>query len=287
MATLTNKNQWYDVATAGPYTSTISGYNVTWYNVIQARWTNLSGTTYTTQYRCLVRKTGGSNSSNTSSYNGYSIGGTGATTSSASNVTISYPNVGDNIIATVTGTVNGTFGTVTGGVKLGYYGTTWGSTSLSGNITLPSLVPTPDLTGIGVTTTTATVGWFVDDGEGSINGTGYIYAGTTPSPTTQVFTTTLKNDVFVDTGLTQGVTYYYRGRIKDANDNWGAYTPDLRLTTIALTNRIYGSASGLSNLVTDIYGSANSHASRVTKIYGSENGTAKLTYQGFGHLNYP
>lgn len=286
MATLTNKNQWYDVAASGSISTSFSGLSMTWNNVIQARWTNLSGTTYTVQYRCLVRKTSGNLTSNTSSYDGYSIGGTGASTSSATNVTINFPNVGDNVIASTSGSINGTSGTVTGGVQLGYYGQTWGGTGLSGSITLPVPVPTPDLTGVGVTATTATVGWFVDDGEGSIDGTGYIYAGTTPSPTTQVFTTTLKSDVFVDTGLTQGVTYYYRGRIKDTNDNWGAYTPDLRLTTIALTNRIYGSVNNLSNLVTDIYGSANNRANRVTKIYGSKNGTAKLTYQGFGHLNY-
>lgn len=286
MATLTNKNQWYDVVVSGSISTSFGGLSMTWNNVIQARWTNLSGTTYTVQYRCLVRKTSGNLTSNTSSYDGYYIVGTGASAVNATNVTINFPNVGDNEIASTSGSINGTSGTVTGGVRLGYYGQTWGDVGLSGSITLPSPVPTPDLTGIGVTPTTATVGWFVDDGEGSLNGTGYIYGGTTPSPTTQLFTTTLKNDVFVDTGLTQGVTYYYRGRIKDANNNWGDYSPDLTLTTTPLSNEIYGSANDLSNLVTDIYGSVNSQASRVTRVYGSDNGEAKLTYQGFGHLNY-
>lgn len=279
MATLTTKNQWYDVSVGGPYTSTISGYSATWYNVIQARWTNLSGTTYTVQYRCLVRKTSGNLASNTSAYDGYSIGGTGAGTSSATNVTINFPNVGDNVIATVTGSVNGTSGTVTGGVKLGYYGTTWGSTSLSGSITLPTPVPTPDLTGIGVTPTTATVGWFVDDGEGSLNGTGYIYGGTTASPTTQLFTTTLKNDTFVDTGLNPNTQYYYRGRIKDANNNWGDYTPDLRLTTLAEPGKLYGSVGGQTKQVKKLYGSVGGKTKEIKKLYGSVNGKTKLIYE--------
>lgn len=279
MATLTTKNQWYDVATAGPYTSTISGYSATWYNVIQARWTNLSGTTYTVQYRCLVRKTSGSLISNTSSYDGYYIEGTGAAATGASNVTINFPNVGDNPIATITGSINGTSGMVYGGVRLGYYGQTWGGTDLSGSITLPNPISTPDLTGIGVTTTTATIGWFVDDGVGNIDGTGYIYGGTTASPTTELFTTTLKSDTFVDTGLTPNTQYYYRGRIKDAGGNWGPYTPlDLRLATLAEPGKLYGSVGGQSKKIQKLYGSVGGQTKEIVKLYGSVNGQTKLIY---------
>ena len=136
--TLANQNTWYDVAVAGPYTSTIDGYTINWNNVIQARWTGVSGSTYAMQYRCVVRKNSGNSTNNQSSYNGYSIGGSGATTSSASNINIQYPNIGDNAIKTVSGTFSGASGTVTGGVKLGYYGTTWGGTNLTGSFNLPS-----------------------------------------------------------------------------------------------------------------------------------------------------
>lgn len=140
MATLTNQNQWYDVATAGPYTSTIENRNVTWTNVIQARWTARSGTTYTVQYRCVIRKSSGTSVGNNSSYAGWSIGGTGAATvTGGTSEWIYYNDIGDNQIGITTGTINGTSGTVTGGVRLGYYGSTWGATNLSGSITLPQV----------------------------------------------------------------------------------------------------------------------------------------------------
>ena len=155
----------------------------------------------------------------------------------------------------------------------GYYGNT-----IYYTLTFPSGVPTPDLTGIGVTPTTATVGWFVDDGEGSLNGTGYIYGGTTASPTTQLFTTTLKNDVFVDTGLSPNTMYYYRGRIKDSNNNWGPYTPDLRLTTLAEPGKLYGSVNGQSKKIQKLYGSVGGQTKEIVKLYGSVNGQTKLIY---------
>lgn len=160
MATLTNQNQWYDVATNGPYTSTIDGGTATWTNVIQARWTSLSGTVYSVEYRCVIRKTSGDLATNTSAYAGWSIGGTGASTvTGGTSEQISFPNIGDNQIGITSGSINGTSGTVNGGVRLGYYGTTWGETTLSGNITLPSVgiapsAPTLSLYGVGTGTIT-------------------------------------------------------------------------------------------------------------------------------------
>lgn len=140
---LTNQNTWYDVVASSQIYTAFSGYTLYWYNVIQARWTSVSGNTYSMQYRCVLRKSSGSLSTNTSSYNGYSIWGTGANTVSASNVTINFPNTGDNVIATTSGSLTGTSGTVTGGVVLGYWGDTWGSDSMSGSFTLPATSSAP------------------------------------------------------------------------------------------------------------------------------------------------
>lgn len=53
-----------------------------------------------------------------------------------------------------------------------------------------------------------------------------------------------------------------------------------------MARKFYGSASDAANLVTGFYGGSNDGAQRITKLYGSANGQAKLTHQGFGHLDY-
>ena len=141
-----------------------------------------------------------------------------------------------------------------------------------------ALVPTPTIAKTSVTDTTATISWLVGDGTGSISGTGYIYRGTSSSPTTQVFTTTNKTDTFVDTGLTPNTTYYYRGRIKDANNNWGSYTADITATTLAPSYKFYGSVSNNSKKIVKMLGSVNGSGKYITKIYGSKNGLTKRIF---------
>ena len=136
-------------------------------------------------------------------------------------------------------------------------------------ITLPVVVPTPSITGLTVTSDSTSVGWFVDDGVGSLNGTGYLYGGTSPSPTTQIATTTLKNDTFVNTGLTPNTTYYYRGRIKDPNNNWGGYTPDLTLTTSQANQKFYGSVNGEAKEIVKLYGPSLELAGINASLYGN------------------
>lgn len=150
--------------------------------------------------------------------------------------------------------------------------------SISYTLYFDPLVPTPTLTGAGTTETSATLNWLVGDGSGSISGTGYVYRGTSASPTTQAFTTTNKTDTFVDTGLTPNTTYYYRGRIKDSNNNWGAYTSDVTLTTLPQSYLLYGSVGGVSKKTTKWLGSVNGQSKYIVKIYGSVNGLSKRIF---------
>ena len=254
------QNTWYDVATAGPYTSTISGYSVTWNNVIQARWTSLSGTVYSVQYRCLIRKISGDSYDNTSSYNGYSIGGSGATTSSATNVTLNYPTIGDNVVATVSGTydaVNSTTITVTGGVQLGYYGSTWGGTNLSGTINLPSVGPAKPTVSATPTSTTSISVTYGTTSFGSVgSGTVYLYGGTSSSPTTEIDSKTTTGDSTISlTGLTEGTSYYYRARAYDGT-HYSSYSDEVEVKTPVEVkhNEFYGSVSNAATSAQKFYG---------------------------------
>lgn len=257
MATLTNQNQWYDVDTQGPISTTISGYTANWTNVIQARWTSRSGTVYSVQYRCVMRKNSGSLNSNTSSYNGYSIDGTGASAVSASNTTINFSSTGDNVIATTSGSINGTSGTVTGGVKLGYYGTTWGGTGLSGSITLPNpyVAPTtPTISATATSPTSITITYGTTSFGIPSTGTVTLYGGTTASPTTSIDTTnTTGNKTFTFSGLSPETTYYFRARANNGQLN-SNYSTEISVTT---------------PLDKGLYGSVNGEAKRITKLYGS------------------
>ena len=257
MATLTNQNQWYDVDTQGPISTTISGYTANWTNVIQARWTSRSGTIYSVQYRCVLRKNSGSLNSNTSSYNGYSVDGTGATEVSSSNTTINFSDIGDNVIATTSGSINGTSGTVTGGVKLGYYGTTWGGTGLSGSITLPNpyVAPTtPTISATATSPTSITITYGTTSFGVPSTGTVTLYGGTTASPTTSIDTTnTTGNKTFTFSGLSPETTYYFRARANNGQLN-SNYSTEISVTT---------------PLDKGLYGSVNDEAKKVTKIYGA------------------
>lgn len=257
MATLTNQNQWYDVDTQGPISTTISGYTANWTNVIQARWTSRSGTVYSVQYRCVLRKNSGSLSTNTSSYNGYSIDGTGASEVSSSNTTINFSDTGDNVIATTSGSINGTSGTVTGGVRLGYYGTTWGGTDLSGSITLPNpyVAPTtPTISATATSPTSITITYGTTSFGVPSTGTVTLYGGTAASPTTSIDTTNTTGDkTFTFTGLSPETTYYFRARANNGQ----------------LSSNYSTEVSATTPLDKGLYGSVNGEAKRITRLYGS------------------
>ena len=257
MATLTNQNQWYDVATQGPISTTIGGNSANWTNVIQARWTSRSSSTYYVEYRCVLRKNSGLLNTNTSSYDGYSIGGTGASTVSATNATINFPNIGDNVIATTSGSITGTSGTVSGGVKLGYYGTTWGGTDLSGSITLPDpyVAPTtPTISSGTVTTTSAEITYGTTSFGTPSTGTVTLYGGTSANPTTAIDTYSSTGDhTFTYTGLTPDTTYYFRAKANNGQLD-SDYSTEISVTTMP-GKGFYGSVNGVAKKAIKLYGS--------------------------------
>lgn len=213
MATsLTNQNTWYTIANGSSTTVTLSGYSATWYPQIQARWTSLSGTTYSMQYRCNIVKTSGSLSSATSSNNAYKIAGSGASTSSGgSGETFSF-STGTTTIKTISGTYNAASSTsvsVSGGVKIA----NTGSTSLSGTGILPAvnIAPTVPTISAACSASDASSVTFGTTNLGVPTGTVYLYGDTASDPITQLTSkTTTGNTTFSHTDLFANTTYYYK-----------------------------------------------------------------------------
>lgn len=139
-------------------------------------------------------------------------------------------------------------------------------------------VPTPTLTALDATTNSTDISWLVGDGVGSLNGTGYVYGGTSPSPTTQLFTTNLQYTTFTHSGLDPNTTYYYRARVQAPNGTWGSYCPDLNITTRSGVDNLYGSVNGQTKKITELYGSVNGQTKKITKLYGSVNGQTKRIF---------
>lgn len=139
-------------------------------------------------------------------------------------------------------------------------------------------VPTPTLTALNATTSTTSISWLVNDGEGALAGTGYVYGGTSSSPTTQLFTTNLQYTTFEHTGLEPNTTYYYRARVQAPNGTWSSYSPDLSITTIGGADNLYGSVGGVTKKINKLYGSVNGQTKEIIKFYGSVNGQTKRIF---------
>lgn len=287
MATLTNPNTWYDVAVSGEINSSFGGTSLKWKNVIQAMWTSRSGSTYYVQYRCVVRKISGTSTGMDSIYNAYKIAGTGATTSedygySGHKVLINYATTGDNPKATISGTITGTSGSVNGGVQLGYYGTTWGSTTLSGSITLPTVGPNKPTVTATVTSDTSIDITYGTSSFNASSGTVSLYGDTTPNFTPDVSNlletkTTVGNSTFTHSNLTTGDTYYY----KVVADNGTQTSTSDELTVLLVfigMPKIYGSVSGDTKKIEKLYGSVNGDTKKILKVYGSVNGQTKRIF---------
>ena len=293
MVMLANKDQWYEIINDGPYNSTIQGQSLNWMNAIQARWTSVSGGTYTMQYRCVVRKNSGTSTGALSAYNAYSIVGTGASVVQASGtaqnpLSIPYSTIGDNQVAITTGVINGASGTISGGVKLGYYGTTWGRTDLSGSFTLPATqYPDPPTLSATVISDTKVILEYgttsFHDASGSV---GLRYSTTSGGPYTLIDSaTTTGQHTYIHTGLTPGATYYYIAN--SANTTLISWSQEVAVTMVAPAiepnPKIYGSVNDLTEKTDKFYGSLNGNTKKILKVYGSVNGQTKRIFQ-FGLL---
>lgn len=147
-------------------------------------------------------------------------------------------------------------------------------------ITLPYAEPSaPTVSATGATTNSISLSWQCSS-FGTQTGTGHLYGGTSPAPTTEISTTSSTAvQAFTHTGLSPNTTYYYRGRAQDANGNWGPYSSEIVVATIAPTAKLYGSVNGATKQVHKLYGSVGGVTKTVTKLYGSVNGVTKLIYQ--------
>lgn len=298
---LTNQNQWYEIVDPNVYTTTISGATAVWRNVIQARWTSRSGSTYYLEYRAIVRKNSGTLTGNTSSYNGFAIWGTGAPTVNVSADTLRFPNIGDNLIqsyhpnnpgADVYGITYGSINVATaqapfrfgGGVMLASgINNRWGHESLVTDFTLPpTQYPDPPTLSATVISDTKVILEYgttsFHDASGSV---GLRYSTTSGGPYTLIDSaTTTGQHTYIHTGLTPGTTYYYIAN--SANTTLISWSQEIAVTMVAPAiepnPKIYGSVNDLTEKADKFYGSVNSSTKKVLKIYGSENGLTKRIF---------
>lgn len=284
---LTNQGEWYSVNDSNnPWSTTISGATASWNNLIQARWTSLSGTVYSMEYRVVLHKNSGALTGNTSVYNGYAISGTGATPVDVTNTTINFPNNTDYYLATITGSIDMSNAPSSlqfkGGVLLAAGTQRWGTKELVTEFTLPSINPdkptiyaTPNSkTSVAVNYGTANF----NDSTGSISLYASTTSGFTPDVSNLIDTkNTTGNTIFTHTGLTTGTTYYYKAV---ATNSLNSSTSDEVSATVDYDYppKIYGSVNGDTTKVDRMYGSVNGDTARILKVYGSVNGQTKRIF---------
>ena len=153
--------------------------------------------------------------------------------------------------------------------------------SCSGTITIPSQISSPDkptvyATPSGKTSIAVNYGTeSFNDSTGSIS----LYSDTsssfTPDASNLIDTkTTTGSAIFTHTGLTNGVTYYYKAV---ATNSLYSSTSD-EASAIADYDyplKFYGSVSDVTEKVDKLYGSLNGDTKRIVKVYGSVGGQTK------------
>ena len=154
----------------------------------------------------------------------------------------------------------------------------------SGSITIPSQTANPEKPTVYATPYTKT-SVAVNYGTYSFNaqsGTISLYASTTsgftPDSSNLINTkSTTRGSIFIHTGLTSGVTYYY----KAVADN-GTYssTSDEASVVVAYNYppKIYGPVNDLTEKADKFYGSVNGNTKKILKVYGSVNGQTKRIF---------
>ena len=259
------QNTWYTIATGSEYTTTLSGYTAKWKPTISARWTALSGTTYTVQYKCSIVKVSGGLNSATSSTNAYKIAGSGASTASGgSGSTFTLP----SDVKTISGTFNASGGTsisVSGGVKI--QGT--GDINLSGTGTLPSVATPPTAPTISASTYSSVqinVAWGTTN-LGTPSGTVYLYNGTSSNPTTQISSkTTTGSSTYSHTGRTANTRYYYKATATNSAGSASSSVVNAVTSPAGITSITGGSLTASSIVLTLVFASSGSALTTTAQI---------------------
>lgn len=148
-----------------------------------------------------------------------------------------------------------------------------------------TLAYAPEVTVSSISSTSATLAYSTkaDGGEYAKTYEYSIDGGATWTTFATVSSGSATTGTFTVSGLTAATVTVMQTRVTTTAGT--TVGPDITLNTNAKP-KLYGSVNSQANGATDLYGGVSGVAERITKLYGSANGQTKLTYQGFGHVDY-
>lgn len=148
-----------------------------------------------------------------------------------------------------------------------------------------TLAYAPEVTVSSISSTSATLAYSTkaDGGEYAKTYEYSIDGGTTWAAFATVSSGSATTGTFTVSGLTAATVTVMQTRVTTTAGT--TVGPNITLNTNAKP-KLYGSVNSQANGATDLYGGVSGVAERITKLYGSANGQTKLTYQGFGHVDY-
>ena len=279
---LTTQNTWYVIATGSEYTTTLSGYTSKWKPQISARWTAVSGSVYTVQYKCSIVKVSGNLMYATSVTNAYKIAGSGATTASGgSNETFTIP----SDVKTISGTYdvsNGFNVSISGGIKIQNNG----NTGLSGTGVLPgtgTLPATPTCSVNAISGSAIMVHWGTTD-LGTPAGTASLYNGTTSNPNSFLYSVnTTGTKIFTNDILNANTEYFYKATASNTAGSVSsavvsAITYPAGITSVVASN--ITSTTAKIDITCDASGSSDT-----TYLQMSTDGTNWVTYSNIPNVH--